>query len=143
MSVKLEYSTVARCSPAAVWELFSRVELWAAWTPFIESAGWISGEPWRQGSEIQLNVTQPPLKLCGKVAESKPPFVVVIKGGAMGLNVEHEFAFVAQEGGTVMATRMTLTGPATFFINEPIKERAVAGFAQWFERLRVEAETAA
>lgn len=142
MSIKLEYSTVARSSPEMVWALFSRVELWPAWTPFIQSAGWIAGEPWQAGSEIELAVRQPPLKLRGKLVESKPPFVVMIQGGAMGLNVEHEFAFVAQDGGTLMATRMTLTGPATFFITDPIKERAVQGFAQWFDRLRAEAETA-
>jgi hypothetical protein len=40
-----------------------------------------------------------------------------------------------------MATRMTLNGPATMFINDGIKDRAVKGFAQWFERLKAEAES--
>jgi hypothetical protein len=62
-------------------------------------------------------------------------------GGAMGLSVQHEFAFVEQGDKTLMATRMTLTGPATMFINDAIKDRAVKGFAQWFDRLRAEAES--
>lgn len=143
MSVKLEYSTLANCSPQAVWELFSHTERWHDWTPYIQGAHWISGQPWQQGSELELSVAQPPLKLKGKLVESKPPFVFMIKGGAMGLKVEHEFAFVEQEGKTLMATRMTLSGPGTFFINDAIKDRAVAGFSQWFERLRREAEAAA
>jgi ligand-binding SRPBCC domain-containing protein len=143
MSVKLEYSTLADCSPDAVWALFSRTERWPDWTSYIQGAHWVSGEPWQQGSDLELTVTHPPLKLKGKLVESKPPFVFMIKGGAMGLHVEHEFAFVDQQGKTLMATRMTLSGPGTFFINKAIKDRAIAGFSQWFERLRKEAEAAA
>lgn len=142
MSVRLEYSTVARCSPEAVWKLFSQTERWAEWTPFIRGARWTSGEPWQPGSEIELAVTQPALQLKGRLVESRPPYVFSIKGSGMGLTVEHEFAFVAQDAGTLMATRMTLSGPATFLINQPMKDKAVEGFAQWFERLRQEAEGA-
>jgi ligand-binding SRPBCC domain-containing protein len=141
MSVKLEYSTVAACSPEAVWKLFSQTDLWAQWTTFIQGARWISGEPWQQGSEMELTVTQPPLKLKGKLVEAKPPFVFRIDGGAMGMTVQHEFAFVEQADKTLMATRMTLSGPATVFINDGIKDRAVNGFAQWFDRLKTEAES--
>src|SRR4029450_1647746 len=127
--------TLAACSPEAVWKLFSKTDLWAQWTPFIQSARWSSGEPWQLGSGLELAVTQPPLKLKGKLVESKPPFVFRMDGGAMGLSVQHEFAFGEQGDKTLMATRMTLTGPATMFINEAIKDRAVKGFAQWFDRL--------
>lgn len=142
MSVKLEYSTLANCPPEAVWKQFSQTERWAQWTTYIQGARWINGEPWKVGSEIELSVAHPQLKLKGKLAESKPPFVFMIKGGAMGLNVQHEFAFVDQEGKTLMATRMTISGPASIFINDGIKDRAVAGFAQWFERLKQESECA-
>ena len=141
MSVKLEYSTVAACSPEAVWKLFSQTDLWAQWTSFIQGVRWTSGEPWQQGSEMELTVTQPPLKLKGKLVEAKPPFVFRIDGGAMGMTVQHEFAFVEQADKTLMATRMTLSGPATMFINDGIKDRAVKGFAQWFDRLKTEAES--
>ena len=141
MSVKLEYSTLASCSPEAVWNLFSQTELWAQWTQFIQSAKWVSGEPWRLGSEIELTVTQPPLKLKGKLVESKPPYIFRVDGSAMGISVQHEFAFVEQGDKTLMATRMTLSGPATVFINDGIKDRAVKGFAQWFDRLKAEAES--
>lgn len=141
MSVKLEYSTLAACSPEAVWKLFSQTDLWAQWTSFIQGVRWISGEPWQQGSEMELTVTQPPLKLEGKLVEAKPPFVFRIDGGAMGMTVQHEFAFVEQADKTLMATRMTLSGPATMFINDGIKDRAVKGFAQWFDRLKTEAES--
>jgi hypothetical protein len=90
---------------------------------------------------MELTVTQPPLKLKGKLVESKPPFVFRIDGGAMGMTVQHEFAFVEQGDKTLMATRMTLSGPATMFINDGIKDRAVKGFAQWFDRLKTEAES--
>lgn len=143
MSVKLEYSTVANCSPQQVWEQFAKTEKWAQWTTFIQGARWISGEPWQMGSEIELAVAQPPLKLKGKLTESKPPFVFMIKGGTMGLSVEHEFAFVEQQDKTLMATRMTINGPGTMFINDAIKDRAIAGFAQWFEQLKQAAESAA
>src|SRR4051812_839120 len=123
MSVKLEYSTTASCSPEAVWQQFRQTDRWAQWTTYIQGARWISGEPWAVGSEIELSVAQPALKLKGTLTESKPPFVFVIKGGAMGINVEHEFGFVEQDGKTLMATRMTLTGPATIFINAAVKDR--------------------
>jgi hypothetical protein len=142
MSVKLEYSTVANCSPQKVWAQFAKTEQWAQWTTYIQGARWVGGEPWQVGSEIELSVAQPPLKLKGKLVESKPPFVFMIKGGAMGLTVDHEFAFVEQQEKTLMATRMTISGPATVFINDGIKDRATAGFAQWFERLKQEAEAA-
>jgi hypothetical protein len=125
-----------------VWKLFSQTDLWAQWTPFIQSARWIAGEPWQLGSEVELAVTQPSLKLRGKLVESKPPFVCRIDGSAMGISVQHEFAFVEQGDKTLMATRMTLSGPATVFINDGIKDRAVKGFSQWFERLKSEAESA-
>jgi hypothetical protein len=140
MSVKLEYSTTANCSPQTVWQQFAKTENWAQWTTYIQSARWLTGEPWQVGSELELTVTQPPLKLKGKLVESKPPYVFMIKGGAMGVSVEHEFAFVEQQDKTLMATRMTISGPATVFINDGIKDRAIAGFAQWFERLKKEAE---
>jgi len=143
MSVKLEYSTTASCSPEAVWQQFRMTDRWPEWTTYIQGARWISGEPWQSGSEIELSVTQPPIKLKGTLTESKPPFVFVIKGSAMGISVEHEFGFVEQNGKTLMATRMTLTGPATVFINAAVKDRAIAGFAQWFEQLRRDAEAAA
>ena len=81
---------------------------------------WVSGDPWQIGSEMELTVTQPPLKLRGKLVEAKPPFVFRIDGGAMGMTVQHEFAFVEQGKKTLMATRMTLSGPATMFINDGI-----------------------
>src|SRR4051812_12643640 len=88
MSVKLEYSTVANCSPQRVWEQFAKTDKWPQWTTYIQGARWLSGEPWQVGSEIELAIAQPPLKLKGKIVESKPPFVFMIKGGAMGLAVE-------------------------------------------------------
>src|SRR4051812_1418952 len=141
MSVKLEYSTVANCPPQRVWEQFAKTDQWALWTTYIQGARWTSGEPWQVGSEIELAIAQPPLKLKGKLVESKPPFVCMIKGGAMGITVEHEFAFVEQQEKTLMATRMTINGPGTMFINDAIKDRATAGFAQWFEKLKQEAES--
>ncbi len=140
MSVKLEYSTLAACAPETVWKLFAQTELWAQWTSFIQGVRWVSGDPWQIGSEMELTVTQPPLKLRGKLVEAKPPFVFRIDGGAMGMTVQHEFAFVEQGEKTLMATRMTLSGPATMFIDDGMKDRAGKGFAHWFERLKAQAE---
>lgn len=37
-------------APKALWDSWSRIEGWAAMTPLITSAEWVSGDPWQPGS---------------------------------------------------------------------------------------------
>ena len=139
MSIKLEHQTVASCSPEQVWSVFSRLEEWPQWSRLFARTAWM-GEPWQLGSEIALDFSQPLLRVTGKVVECTPPRRFVIRGGAMGVNVEHWFDFQPQETGTLMRSGIDLSGPATFFINKEMQRKGLESFSQWFESLRAEAE---
>lgn len=106
------------------------------------AAGWV-GEPWQPGSEIFMELSQPALKVKGKVEECTLGQSFTIKGGAMGVEVKHWFEFSPQGTATLMRSGIELSGPATFCLSKAMQRKGLDSFAQWFESLREHAERTA
>ena len=138
--MKIDYSTSANCSPEQVWAVFSDVSTWSQWNPMAR-ASWVEGEPWQTGSQILLEPTQAPTKIKAKVVDSALPHSVSWQGSAMGVTFVHRFDFTSQpDGTTLMKTVVDLSGAATFFISNKMKQQGIDMFAQWFNALKTEAE---
>jgi hypothetical protein len=138
--MKIEYETVVACSPEQVWAVFSDLSNWSQWNS-MTTASWAQGDPWQADSELLLEPAQPAVKVKARVLDCAPPYSVRWRGRAMGVSVVHSFEFAAQPGGsTFMKTVVELSGPATFFISNKMKQQGVDIFAQWFNALKAEAE---
>ena len=144
MSIKLEHSTVAKCSVESVWQAFTEVERWPEWSKLFSRATWIGGAPWEKSSVLLLEVSQPPAKVRAEVANVTPPNTAAWTGNVMGVTIKHNFNFVAQaDGSTLMQSDIELSGPATFFINDEMKKKGFAAFVEWFDAMRSQAEKVA
>ena len=138
--MKIEYSTVAKCTPPQVWAVFSDLQNWGQWNP-MATASWIEGEPWQPGSLLVLQPAQPAMKVKARVVNSDAPNIIRWQGSAMGVSFEHRFEFVLQpDGTTLMKTELNLSGAATFLISNKMKQQGVYVFAKWFNALKAEAE---
>lgn len=138
--MKIEYSTIANCQPDQVWAVFSDVQNWSQWNPLV-TATWIEGQPWEQGSQLVLQPAEPPIKVKAKLLNTAPPNSVRWQGSAMGVSFQQSFDFSAQpDGTTLMNTQLDLSGAATFFISNKMKQQGVDLFALWFNAMKAEAE---
>lgn len=138
--MKIEYATVAACTPAQVWAVFSDLHKWNHWNS-MTTASWAEGEPWQIGSELLLEPAKSAVKVKARILHCAPPYSVRWRGGAMGVSVVHGFEFSAQsDGSTLMKTVVELSGAATFLISKKMKQQGIDIFAQWFSALKAEAE---
>jgi hypothetical protein len=141
MSIKLEHSTVAKCSAEAVWQAFTEIDRWPEWSKLFSRATWIGGTPWEKGSVLLLEVAQPPAKVRCEVSEVASPNHAKWTGNVMGVTIKHNFSFSLQpDGATLMRSDIDLSGPATFFINDDMKKKGLAAFVEWFDAMRGQAE---
>ena len=144
MSIKLEHSTVAKCSVESAWQALTEVERWPEWSKLFSRATWIGGPPWEKGSVLLLEVASPPAKVRAEVSAVAAPGRVSWVGNAMGVTIKHNFNFTAQpDGATLMRSDIDLSGPATFFISEDMKKKGFAAFVEWFDAMRAQAEKVA
>ncbi|MCU1285492.1 MAG: hypothetical protein JWO13_1842 [Acidobacteriales bacterium] len=144
MSIKLDYSTTAKCGVESVWQAFSEVERWPEWSNLFSGATWIEGEPWARGSKLLLEVAQPSAKVKAAVSEVAAPQQAIWTGSVMGVTITHSFKFIPQaDETTLMQSNIELSGPATFFINNDMKKKGLEQFAQWFEAMKSQAEKVA
>src|SRR5437660_829958 len=112
MSIKLEHSTVAKCSVESAWQAFTEVERWPEWSKLFSKATWIGGPPWEKASVLLLEVAQPPAKVRAEVSEALAPARAAWTGSVMGVNIKHNFSFSAQgDGSTKMQSEIELSGP--------------------------------
>lgn len=144
MSLKLEYATSVNATPDVIWSVFQQIEDWPRWDPSaLQSARWISGEPWTTGATFELRLTKPmPLTLTPTLVEVDPPVFVHIKGSSSGVTAEQFFIFKwdPATNTTEMRTLQEFSGmPITLFgakAKRPLEE----GIAHMFSRVRQEAE---
>ena len=144
MSIKLEHSTVAKCSLESAWQALTEVERWPEWSRLFSRATWIGGPPWEKGSVLLLELSSPPAKVRAEVSDVAAPGRVTWVGNVMGVTIKHDFNFSSQaEGSTLMQSDIDLSGPATFFIKEEMKKKGFSAFVEWFDAMRSQAEKVA
>jgi uncharacterized protein YndB with AHSA1/START domain len=144
MAVTLAYESVVNAPVERVWEQFSDVSQWRRFNPAIGDVRWTKGEPWQPGSRLAMDLVQPrPITVESELAECHPPNLIRLKGKMMGVSADHTFEFTPQSDGTTkMRTAQVLSGAATMFINDRMKNAAVGAFRNWFENMRQEIERA-
>jgi hypothetical protein len=141
MSIKLEYSTTAQCNTESVWQAFTEIDQWPEWSQLFSKASWVEGEPWKLGSKLLLEVSQPTAKVKATVSEVAAPRQATWMGHVMGVTIEHRFEFIAQpDQSTLMQSKIDLSGPATFFINGDMQKKGLEMFSQWFDAMKAQAE---
>ena len=141
MSVRLEASVVAKCSPETAWRKFEKVEFWAWWNPVIARVQWIEGQPWQQGSTLRIDLARPRLHVTAKVLECMAPNSVHWSLHATGIHGDHWFTFEPQtDGTTVLRGRQELKGLATLFITRHRQEEGRRALETWLNALKTEAE---
>ncbi len=141
MSIRLEYSTTAKCRPEHVWKKFQDIEQWAWWNKVIARAKWIEGQPWTKGSRFELEFIRPKsMKLKPVVVESAPPNRVAWVGKGSGLAGEHWFSFESQGDTTIIKTWEDFSGFGTVFFGSGTKQAVVKMYQEWLEALKLEAE---
>lgn len=144
MSIKLEHATTARCKPESVWQVFTDVASWPEWSKLFSRATWIGGAPWEKGSVLLLEIAQPAAKIRAEVAEVAALGRASWTGNVMGVTIKQNFNFISESDEyTKMRSDIDLSGTATFFINDDMKKKGLAAFAEWFDAMRAQAEKVA
>jgi polyketide cyclase/dehydrase/lipid transport protein len=139
--MKLDHSTIAKCSVESAWQALTEVDRWPEWSKLFSRATWIGGPPWEKGSVLLLEVAQPPAKVRAEVSGVSAPNRVTWVGNVMGVTIKHNFNFVTQaDGTTLMQSDIDLSGAATFFISQDMKKKGFAAFVEWFDAMRAHAE---
>jgi uncharacterized protein YndB with AHSA1/START domain len=140
--MKLEYAVPVQCSPERLWQVFTQAESWPAWSKLVKQASWTEGPAWVAGSKFLIEIAQPQFKLKAEAAEVSAPHAFTWKGTVMGVAIEHRFDFAAQaDGSTLAKSSIQLSGPAVFFINEDMKRKGLAMFAEFMNGLKQQAES--
>ncbi len=142
MATHLEYSVSAKCRPEHVWQKFQKLEEWPWWNPVIGQARWISGRPWEKGSQFLMDLVRPrKVSVKPVVLESLPPNKLGWIGKTTGFTGEHWFKFEAQpDGTTLIRTWEDMSGWATTFFGNGMKQGLLAAHRDWLEALKTEAE---
>jgi hypothetical protein len=139
--MRLDHSLLVQCTPERLWEIFTQAENWPAWSKLLKRASWIEGPAWLAGSKFLLEI-QPEFKLKAEAAKVLAPNAFTCKGNVMGIAFQHDFEFTAQpDGATLAKTWIELSGPAVFFINEDMKKKGLASFAEFMAGLKQQAES--
>lgn len=146
MSLKFEYTTVARCGPEHIWQVFSEIERWPRWDPeAIQSVRWVSGAPWEKGSRFEIRVTKPmSYTITPELLDVQPPIYIHWSGKGGGVTGEQFFIFKPlSDETTEMVTLQEFSGaPVTLFAGK-IRAPIQAGIEHMFSRIRMEAESLA
>ncbi len=143
MSVRVEQSITASCTPEQVWKAFEDLQQWPSWNHGVSEARWLEGSPWQQGSRFRLQIVRPmELSLEPVITESAPPHHVVWDGSGSLLSGENRFSFDPQPDGT---TRLTIVGDfsgfGTMFWGDRLRAAVTELFAEWLRALKAHAES--
>jgi hypothetical protein len=140
--MRFDHSIPVQCSPEKLWRTFMQVENWPAWCKLVKNASWVEGTPWTAGSKFLIEITQPQFKLKAEAAEVAGPHTFTWKGSVMGITIDHHFHFDPQpDGSTLAKSWMELSGPAVFFVNDEMKQKGVARFAEFMAGIKQQAES--
>ncbi len=145
MATRLEYAVTAKCKPEHVWQKFQKLEEWPWWNRVVGQARWISGQPWEKGSQFLMELVRPrKVSVRPVVLESAPPNKIAWVGKTAGFTGEHWFTFEAQpDGTTLIKTWEEMSGWATAFFGNGMKQALLNAHKDWLEALKTEAETIA
>ncbi len=146
MSIKLEYSTIARCRPEHVWQHFQHIENWPSAVPkVIGNASWTEGAPWQKGSKFSMKLLQPmPMYAKPEIVEvNAPTFVHWIAPGS-AVTAKQWFTFeTLPDGTTQMTARQEFDGPMTFMFGDTIQKQIRGMYEEWMGALKSQAEATA
>jgi hypothetical protein len=146
MSIKVDYSTIANCSPEDLWRVIEDLSRWPRFDPdAIAGARWTHGEPWQPGSKFEIRLQKPTaINLVPEVVQCEPPIFFQIKAGGAGVKGEAVFVFkIISPVQTEMRTVQEFSGAPLLFLGDKIKRGVEMGVTELFARLKAEAESQA
>lgn len=131
MSLKIEQSATAKCSPEFLWKVMEQLEQWPTLDPeTLQEAKWVSGQPWTPGARFLMSLLKPlPFKLTPEVTAVDPGKSVRFRGEGSGVTVETSYVFKATpEGSEILGVQELSGGPIMFFGGsmKPALEQAMA-----------------
>ncbi len=145
MSISVEHSLAAGCTPEQVWKVFQDLERWPSWNRAVAQARWVEGAAWREGSRFRLELAAPrELVLEPVIIAATPPQGVTWDGSGSLLSGANRFSFEPQAGGTtLLRIAGEFSGFGAMLWGEQLKSVVGELFAVWLEALKVEAEKVA
>ena len=106
MLPRIEYSVVARTSPAELWAAFCDLSRLLNRDLYTE-AQWIQGRPWQPGSRLRYTLEKPiPAEISSVITSVEPPYRVSIINHSLGITGDQIVTFNQLADGT---TRVTMT----------------------------------
>jgi hypothetical protein len=144
MSLKIEYAINIAATPDVIWQVFNEIERWPRWDPSaLQSARWVSGEPWQQGSKFEIKTLKPmALTLTPEIVEVTAPVFVHVKGSGGGVTGEQFYIFKWDDVSrtTEMRTLQEFSGMAISFFGGQAKGPILQGIEHMFRQVKQEAE---
>jgi hypothetical protein len=136
---RIEHSVVVTCGIEAAFHLYTDYNFWRHRSVFGDLR-WVDGEPWKQGSRMQVEIKGPFWFTANEVVVRHSPFehVGFISHG-MGVTIEHNVYFSREPGGggTLIRVEIQVGGPTAFVLGfavaptlEAISREQFAAFKQ-------------
>ena len=90
MSIRLEYSVIAKCKPEHAWQKFEKLEEWPWWNHVIGKTQWLSGGRWQEGGRFMFEMLRPRhMTFKPVILKSAVPTQIAWVGKSFGLTGEH------------------------------------------------------
>jgi hypothetical protein len=107
----VEHSVIVSCTPDVAFRLYTDHSVWRNRSVF-DDLRWIEGEPWKQGSRMEVYLNYPVRFAVNEVVvRYKPNEQVSLISHGMGITVEHNMYFEKQwEGGTRIRADIFVAG---------------------------------
>lgn len=143
MAISIDYSTTANCHPEHIWLVLQDIRRWPQFDPeAIESANWISGDPWTAGSRFEIKIRKPiKYSLTPEIIEAEKPILIHWRGKGGGITGEQWYIFkLLPDGRTEMRTLQSYTGAPLMLLGDKGKSAIEHGVEHVFAHIKREAE---
>ena len=123
-------------SPAAVWEVLTRLENWPSWNSDVK---WMRLDgPLAPGTEFRWKAG--PGTIVSKIDRVEPPRYISWRGRTLTIAAYHEWWLEPRDGGTFVRTEEAFFGTLARVLRRPLQKMLDKSFADALERLKSEAE---
>jgi uncharacterized protein YndB with AHSA1/START domain len=123
-------------SPAAVWEVLTRLENWPSWNSDVK---WMRFDgPLAPGTEFRWKAG--PGTIVSKIDRVEPPRYISWRGRTLTIDAYHEWWLEPRDGGTFVRTEEAFFGTLARLLRRPLQKMLDKSFADALERLKSEAE---
>jgi hypothetical protein len=138
----VSYSVETRAGQELAWEVFADWTRWRAYCDWIGEIRWTSGEPWVQGSRMEIDMVRPIHAHVSRVLQvCVPAKRLAWIDHVLGTTFEQWIFFEPlADGGTRVHSWAEFTGILSVVAGRPLKRVVQEFFQTWYDNFAAECD---